>query len=374
MFDTSRWVADRMHLIESSAIRKMFELVRTLKDPINLSIGQPEWDVPEPIKAEAWNAIQSGNNGYTLTAGYPPLRQKLRERILAQYPHPDREVVVTSGTSGALMLALSATLNPGDEVIVFDPWFVSYRHLVTFAGGVSVVVDTYPDFDIDPDRVKAALTPRTKVILFNSPGNPTGCIPTRERVRDLARLADQRGILLLSDEVYRVFDYDDAFVSPAEFNENVLVVDGFSKAYSMTGWRLGFAHGPRRLIEEMIKLQQFIFVCAPTPIQHAGVAALDFDPSTIIADYGQRRDRLCNALRNHYKFARPQGAFYLFVEAPSGGGNAFVMEALKHCLVTVPGTAFSRRDTHFRISYAVDQRTIERGIEVLIGLARGSGR
>lgn len=368
-FDTRRWVADRMQRIEASAIRKMFELVRTLKDPINLSLGQPEWDVPETVKTAAWRAIEGGYNGYSLTPGYPPLRQKLKDRVAARYSHADRDLLVTCGTSGALMLALSAVLNPGDEVIVFDPWFVAYRHLVTFAGGVSVPVDTHPDFEIDPDRVKAALTPRTRAILFNSPGNPTGSIPSRERVKALAELADRNNLLLISDEVYRAFDYEKTFVSPADFNENVLVVDGFSKAYSMTGWRLGFAHGPKAIIDEMIKLQQFTFVCAPTPVQHAGVAALDFDPSAIIADYKNRRDRLVSALRDHYAMVKPQGAFYLYVQAPPEGGTAFVNRALQHSLVMVPGTAFSHRDSHFRISYAVDSRTLDRGIEVLTRLA-----
>ena len=172
------------------------------------------------------------------------------------------------------MLALCCTVNPGDEVIVFDPYFVMYPHLVTLAGGTTVFVDTYPDFGLDVDRVRAAVTPRTKAILVNSPANPTGRVYPREQLRDLAKLAQERNILLISDEIYRVFCYDGPFTSPAEFNDDVLVLDGFSKAYGMTGWRLGFAHGPRRLIEEMIKLQQFSFVCAPSMVQHAGVAAL----------------------------------------------------------------------------------------------------
>jgi aspartate/methionine/tyrosine aminotransferase len=273
--DHERWIAQRMYHIESSGIRKVFELARSLKDPVNLSIGQPEFDVPEPIKSAAHAAIERGANAYTVTQGIAELLSKIQADVDATYRHADREVFVTSGTSGGLMLALCCTVNPGDEVIVFDPHFVMYTHLVTLAGGNTVFIDTYPDFSIDVDRVRAALTPRTKAILVNSPANPTGRVYPREVLRDLAQLAAEHGVLLMSDEVYRVFCYDQPFASPAEFSEDVLVFDGFSKAYGMTGWRLGFAHGPRRIIEQMIKLQQFTFVCAPSMVQHAGVAAWD---------------------------------------------------------------------------------------------------
>src|SRR5262249_2816081 len=266
-----RWIAERMRHIESSGIRKVFELARSLKDPVDLSIGQPDFDVPEPIKAAAHAAIDRGANAYTITQGIPELREKIATDVRTRYRRADREVFVTSGTSGGLMLALSCTVNPGDEVIVFDPYFVMYPHLITLAGGSAVLIDTYPDFSIDVDRVRAALTPRTKAIIVNSPANPTGRVHPREVLRDLAKLAAETGVLLMSDEVYRVFCYDQPFVSPAEFNEDVLVFDGFSKAYGMTGWRLGFAHGPRPIIEQMTKLQQFTFVCSPSIVQHAGI-------------------------------------------------------------------------------------------------------
>src|SRR5229473_3430810 len=157
-----RWIADRMHHIESSGIRKVFELARSLKDPVNLSIGQPHFDVPEPIKAAAHAAIDQGYNGYTVTQGIPELRDRILADIRKSYPDPDRELLITSGTSGGLLLALCCTVNPGDEVIVFDPYFVMYPHLVTLAGGTTVYVDTYPDFRIDLDKVRAAMSARTK--------------------------------------------------------------------------------------------------------------------------------------------------------------------------------------------------------------------
>jgi aspartate/methionine/tyrosine aminotransferase len=369
-FDHGRWIAERMRHIESSGIRKVFELARSLKDPINLSIGQPDFDVPEPIKAAAHAAIDRGLNAYTVTQGIPELRAKIQKAVQQRYGHADREVFITSGTSGGLVLALCCTVNPGDEVIVFDPYFVMYPHLVTLAGGRTVYVDTAPDFTLDLDRVRAALTPRTKVILANSPANPTGRVLPREQLRELANLARERGVLLVSDEVYSAFCYDGPFHSPAEFNPDVLVLDGFSKAYGMTGWRLGYAHGPRRLIEEMIKLQQFSFVCAPSIVQHAGVAALDFDLSAIVASYRAKRDRIWQGLKDDYELARPDGAFYVFPKAPWGTASEFVAEAIRQNLLIIPGNVFSRRDTHFRISYAASDATLDRGIEVLRRLAR----
>jgi aspartate/methionine/tyrosine aminotransferase len=368
--DHEHWIAERMRHIESSGIRKVFELARSLRDPVNLSIGQPDFDVPEPIKAAAHAAIDSGANAYTVTQGIPELRDKIRTDIHTRYRHADREVFLTSGTSGGLMLALCCTVNPGDEVIVFDPYFVMYPHLVTLAGGTTVFLDTYPDFAIDVDRVRAALTPRTKAILVNSPANPTGCVHPRDVLHDLAKLAAERGVLLMSDEVYRVFCYDQPFVSPAEFNEDVLVFDGFSKAYGMTGWRLGFAHGPRRLIQEMIKLQQFTFVCAPSMVQHAGIAAWDYDVSRIVADYRHKRDRIYEGLKDRYELVRPEGAFYAFPKAPRGLGSEFVAEAIRNNLLLIPGNVFSKRDTHFRLSYAADERTLDRGIEILNRIAQ----
>lgn len=366
-----QWIAERMGLVEVSGIRKVFELGASLIDPVNLSIGQPDFPVPAQAKEAAKRAIDQDRNGYTVTQGILPLREKLLARIKKQYPsHGDRSVLVTSGTSGGLVLSLFCTLNPGDEVIVFDPYFVMYPHFIRIAGGVPVFLDTYPDFQIDPDRVKKALSARTKVIIVNSPGNPTGAVYAPEILRDLAQLAAKNNLLLLSDEVYSAFSYDAAFASPAEFNPDVLVLDGFSKAYGMTGWRLGYCHGPKRLIEEMTKLQQFTFVCAPSIAQHGGVAALDADLSGIVSDYRGKRDLMVEGLKDAYELTIPGGAFYLFPKAPWGKGSEFVTEAIRNNLLIIPGETFSRQDTHFRISYAANEQTLKRGIEILRRIAR----
>jgi aspartate aminotransferase/aminotransferase len=363
------WIADRMSSIEASGIRKAFDMSKSMKDPINLSIGLPDFDAADPVKQAAVDAIRTGHNQYTLTTGLPELRNKLQAAVDAEFGHADRQVVVTSGTAGGLLLALCATVNPGDEVVIFDPYFVMYGNLVHLAGGTPVYVDTYPDFRPDPDKVAAAITPRTKCVILNSPANPTGVVASADDVRRLAGLCRERGVLLISDEVYRAFCYDRPFATPSSWNDEVLVVDGFSKAHGVTGWRLGFAHGPSRLIQEMAKLQQFSFVCAPAPFQHAGVAALDQDLSGHVEDYRSKRDAVVSALSGLFELACPEGAFYAFPRAPWGTATEFVAEGIRHNLLVIPGNVFSRRDTHFRISYAVDDATLKRGLDVLRSLA-----
>ena len=363
------WIADRMRHIDASGIRKAFDMAKSMVDPINLSIGLPDFDVADPVKAAAIDAIERGFNSYTVTQGIPELRGKLQAAVDAEFRHADRQALITSGTSGALLLALCCVVDPGDEVVIFDPYFVMYRHLVTLASGTSVLVDTYPDFRVDLARVAAAITPRTKAVLVNSPANPTGVVATAGEMQGLARLCRERDILLISDEVYRAFCYDRPFASPASWNEDVLVVDGFSKSHGMTGWRLGYAHGPARLIQEMAKLQQFSYVCAPSIAQVAGVAALDVDLSEQTENYRRKRDAVVSALGGIYDLPTPEGAFYAFPRSPRGTASEFVAEAIVRNLLIIPGNVFSRRDSHFRISYAVDDATLKRGLDVLRDLA-----
>ena len=364
------WLADRTQTIDSSGIRKVFDLAEKLKDPVNLSIGQPDFDVPAEVQQTCIDAIQSGKNGYALTQGMPVLRDKLQASVDASYGHNDRKVFVSSGTSGGLVLAMWSLVNPGDEVIVFDPYFVMYEPLVTLVGGTTVMIDTYPTFRIDVNRVADAFTSRTKLIVLNSPANPTGAVISEEEVRDLAQLAAEREVVLLSDEIYRLFCYGQTFHSPATWNEQTLVIDGFSKSHAMTGWRVGYVHGPTEVIEAMIKLQQYSFVCAPQPAQWAAAVAMDEDVSEHIASYRAKRDMVVDGLADQFEIERPGGAFYVFPKAPWGTGTEFVTKAIENNLLIIPGNIFSHRDTHFRLSYAADNATIERGVEVLQKLAK----
>jgi aspartate aminotransferase/aminotransferase len=368
---SERWIADRMHNIDASGIRRVFDLAANMKDPINLSIGQPHFDTPDEIKESLFEAVRDGKNAYSQTQGIAPLREKLEARVTAELGHADRELFITSGTSGALMLTLSALVNPGDEVIVFDPYFVMYKHLTAMSGGEVVLIDTYPDFKIDVEKVRNAITDRTKVILFNSPSNPTGTIASVEEMKALAELAKEKDVALLSDEIYRSFCYDGEFVSPAKWNEDTIVIDGFSKSHSMTGWRCGVVHGPAHVMQQMKKLQQFTFVCAPHPVQWAALAAADYDISDRVDEYREKRDFMVRELSADYEIEGANGAFYLFVKAPWGTAREFVTAAIDHNLLVIPGNVFSSQDTHFRISYAAENTTLERGTEVLKKIAKG---
>lgn len=366
----SKWIAKRTTTFDSSGIRKVFDLAASLKNPINLSIGQPDFDVPGPIKEACIEAIQKGRNAYSPTQGIAPLLARLQKDIDAKFGHEDRKVFISSGTSGGLVLTMLSMVDPGDEVIMFDPYFVMYPPLVQLVGGVPIIIDTYPDFRIDLQKVRDAITPRTKLVLFNSPANPTGVMASVEEIKGLAELCREKNIALVSDEIYSLFALDGPMRSPAEFHSDTIVIDGFSKSHAMTGWRLGYVHGPSEIIQTMLKVQQYSFVCAPQPVQWAGLAALDYDMAQHRADYVGKRDMIVDGLRNDYEFAHPGGAFYVFPKAPWGTGTEFVKKAIENELLIIPGNIFSEKDTHFRISFAASEQTLERGIDVLKKLAR----
>ena len=334
---THPWIAARTQAFDSSGIRKVFDLASRLADPINLSIGQPDFDVPRPVQDACVEAIRSGKNTYALTQGMPVLRDKLQAKVDAEFRHADRKVFVSSGTSGGLVLAALSLVNPGDEVVIFDPAFVMYEALVKLAGGKPVLIDTYPDFRVDVARVRDAISPRTKLILLNSPANPTGAVAGAQEIRELAELAAERNIALISDEIYREFCYDGPFVSPAHFNDHTIVIDGFSKSHAMTGWRLGFVHGPAEVIDTMVKLQQYTFVCAPQPAQWAGAAAMDVDVRGHVEDYRRKRDLLLAGLSDCYEIVKPGGAFYMFPKCPAGTGTQFTAPRDRSQLIDYPG-------------------------------------
>ncbi len=367
-------LADRTKAFDSSGIRKVFDLAAKMKDPINFSIGQPDFDVPEPIKDACIEAIRAGKNAYTVTQGLPALREKLQAKVDQQFGHSDRKVLVTLGTSGALSLVMWSLVNPGDEVLMFDPYFVMYPALTKLVGGVPIIIDTYPDFRIDLNKVADAITPKTKLILLNSPGNPTGAVATESEIRGLAQIAAEKNVTLLSDEIYSCFFYDvptpdSRLPTPCTFNPRTLVIDGFSKSHGMTGWRLGYVHGPAEIIETMTKLQQYTFVCAPQPVQWAGALAMDVPMDRYVADYKRKRDLIYSGLADKYEVNKPGGAFYIFPKAPGESGTQFVTKAIENNVLIIPGNIFSRHDTHFRISFAASDETIHRGIEVLRRLA-----
>jgi aspartate aminotransferase len=365
-------IAKRMSKMDSSGIRKVFDLAAKMKNPVDLSIGQPDFDVPEPIKRALIDAVARGRNRYTVTQGIAPLREKLAERIAAEHGWEKPSVLVTSGVSGGLLLAMMVLVDPGDEVLVPDPYFVMYKHHVNLLGGVCRYYTTYPDFELDPDRIASLVTAKTKILLLNSPSNPTGAVFSADRIAEAGRIAEKHGLIVVSDEIYDHFCYDGAFASAANCCSRVLLMGGFSKSYGMTGWRLGYAAGTAAMapaIAEMTKLQQYSFVCAPSMVQEAGLVALDTDVSAQMATMKRKRDLIYEGLRGKFNVRRPSGAFYMFPEAPGGSGTEFVRRAIDASCLVIPGNVFSERDTHFRICYATDEGTIRRGIEILNALA-----
>lgn len=362
-------IAERMRDIDSSGIRKVFELARKLKDPINLSIGQPDFDPPEELRARAIEAIGSGRHRYTLTQGIEELRDEVRRHLRDDRGIEPEEVMITSGVAGGLMLAFLVLVNPGEEVVIPDPYFVIYKHLCHLVGAVPRYLDSYPDFRPTPEGIDRLLGKRAKLLVVNNPCNPTGMLLSPGCLKEIAGVAEKHGAVILSDEIYDFFVYEKEYESIGKYSESALILGGFSKAFGIPGWRVGFAAGPGKIIREMIKLQQYSFVCAPSVLQHGTLGAFDIDMSHTLAEYREKRDLLCEGLRGHYDFITPGGAFYLFPRAPGGCGEEFVRKAVEKNLLLVPGSVFSERDTHFRISYAASIETLERGIEVMRRLA-----
>ena len=346
----------------------------SLDDPVDFSIGEPDFDTPEPIKQAAIRAISEGYNNYTVSQGSELLREGIGELVRDEFGWSDPCVLVTCGVSGGLFLAFLALLNEGDEVLVADPYFVSYRHLVELLDGRCVYVDCYGDFQFSPEKLRESISERSKVLIINSPANPTGVTIKAEQMRALAEIAREHELLVISDEIYREFSYDEPAVSMASFYENTLVLRGFSKSYGMPGWRVGYVAGASHMsevIERMTTLQQYTYVCSPHPFQRAGVEALRCDMSEEIERYRRKRDMIYEGLKGSFELVRPEGAFYAFVRAPGDQGSEFVMRAIQNKVLIIPGSVFSQRDSHFRISYATSDEKISEGIERLCELAKG---
>jgi len=369
-------IARRALDIDASGIRKVFELGQRRRASagagrfVDLSIGQPDYDVPRAVKASAIKAIEAGFNGYTVTQGIAELIEALKDKIRTELAWQPQAVMVTSGVSGGLVLALLASVEPGDEVIVIDPYFVMYKHLVRLAGGKTVIVPSYPDFKLPLDGIASAITDHTRVIIVNSPGNPTGCVYDRQELKDLAELAVKHNLLLISDEIYRGLSFDGPLTSITRYApEHTLYLDGFSKSHGMTGWRVGYAAGPAKLIQQMAKLQQYTFVCAPSFAQRAALEALQCDMEQYVRQYARKRDLVYDMLKDSFEVARPSGGFYIFPKAPDGDAAAFVERAIANDVLIIPGNVFSERNTHFRISFARDDESLEIGMERLCKLA-----
>ncbi|WP_423751568.1 pyridoxal phosphate-dependent aminotransferase [Salinirarus marinus] len=361
--------ADRVERISISGIREVFEAAG--EDAINLGLGQPDFPTPDHARTAAVDAVEAGKaDGYTGNKGI----QSLREAIAAKHERDNGldidpgDVVATAGGSEALHVALEAHVEPGDEVVIPDPGFVSYDALTKLAGGTPVPVPVRDDLTIDPAAVEEAITDDTAAFVVNSPGNPTGAVSSPADVREFARIADEHDVLCLSDEMYEHFVFEGEHRSPMEFAEsdNVVVVNGCSKTYSMTGWRLGWVTASTRRIERMLRVHQYAQACAAAPSQYAGEAALT-GPQDVVAEmrdtFERRRDLVLDGLTDMgLSVPTPNGAFYVMPEVPDG----FVEGCLDAGVVVVPGDAFGDAgEGYARLSYANDEESLREALDVM---------
>jgi aspartate/methionine/tyrosine aminotransferase len=357
-------ISNRCQQLNVSGIRKVFDLAQSMKNPVNFSIGQPDFDVPALVKEEAIKQIQAGSNRYTPSAGIPQLREKIQNGLKAKGMETEA-VMITSGVSGGILLSLMALLDPGAEVLVPDPYFVMYEQLPPLIGAKVIRIDTYPDFRLDPEKLKKAITPRTKLLFLNNPGNPTGRILDRKRLKEIADVLRGTSVWVISDEIYEVFDYENQHDYFGKYYEKTLTLGGFSKSAGMPGWRMGYAAGPKEVLEAMINLQQYTFVCAPSFAQYACMTAWDIPGDSIRETYRKKRDLVVESLQPFYEIPKPDGAFYIFMKHPRMNGDELIQEALKKEVLLVPGSVFSEKNTHFRLSFANSDSELKRGIERL---------
>jgi len=360
-------LSNRIEKIEESGIRKVFELAaKNQGEYVNLSIGQPHFLTPEVLKKKIQLAVEDNFNVYTPTAGLVELRRKIVEKLQQENNIKTSldQVMITNGVAGGIFLALSATINPGDEVILPDPYFVLYKQVLNYLGAKIIYLDTYPDFDIKPEKLEKLISEKTKMIIINSPNNPTGRVYSESTLRAVAQTAENNNLLVLSDEIYEKFDYEKKFFSIGSVYDKTLTLNGFSKSHSITGWRIGYVQGPLEIIQAMNKLQQYTFVCAPSMVQKALVGSFEIDLAREIENYKKNRDYVCSELSDKYEFVPSQGAFYLFIKKPAGTEN-FNQKLIDSKLLSVSGKIFSEKNSHFRISFAVDFNELKRGVDIL---------
>ncbi len=356
----------RAQQFEASGIRKIFDMATTLKNPINFSIGQPDFGVTNKVKAKVIEAINKNFSQYTPTQGILPLRKKVSEKFKKENNIKKNadEILITAGTSASLFLSLSCLIDTKDEVIIPDPYFVEYPELVKFLGGKPVFLDTYASFQIDPGNLEKLINNKTKIIILNSPNNPTGAVYSKKNLEEIAKIAQKNNLIIISDEIYEKFIYDGMnHFSIGSIFENTITIGGLSKSGGMPGWRLGWATGPKEIIQKMTELQQYIFVCAPSLVQYGALEAFD-GIAKQRQQYQEKRNLIYNLLSKKFKIVKPQGAFYIMVEV--GNGEKFTKWAISQNVLLVPGNVFSQKNSHIRISYATSLENIARGAQICI--------
>lgn len=364
--------------LKKSGIRKFFDIVSEMKDVISLGVGEPDFDTPWHIREEGIYALEKGKTFYTSNAGLKELRYEISnylKRTQNIIYNPDNEIIVTVGGSEAIDIGLRAMVNVSDEVIIPQPSYVSYEPCAVLAGATPVIIDLKEEneFRLTANELKNAITNKTRILILPFPNNPTGAIMEQKDLEEIARVCIENDIYVMSDEIYGELSYKEKHVSIASIagmKERTILINGFSKAYAMTGWRLGYACGPKEIIEQMVKIHQYAIMCAPTTSQYSAVEALkkgDEDVKLMRESYNQRRRFLMNAFKEMgLKCFEPYGAFYVFPCIKEFGmtSEEFAMKFLEEeHVAVVPGTAFGDSGEGFlRISYAYSIENLKKAM------------
>ena len=379
MIDYSKVLSKTVVETPKSGIRKFFDLMNTMTDVVGLTVGEPDFQTPWHIREAGIQSLEKGKTYYTANAGLAELRSEINNYMTRRFNvsyKPDSEVIVTVGGSEAIDIAFRSVIEPGDEIIIPTPSFVCYAPLAKMSGGVPVILETkFEDrFKINPEALKAAITPRTKMLVLPYPNNPTGAIMTREELSDIADILRDTNILVLSDEIYAEMTYTGDHCSIASLDgmwERTIIASGFSKAYAMTGWRLGYICAPKPLTEQMLKIHQYGIMSSPTTSQFAAIEALkngEDDIKMMVDEYNRRRRYIFNGLKSiGIESFEPEGAFYIFPKIGDFGltGEEFCNKLLyDYKCAIVPGNAFGNSGEGFaRISYAYSIKHITQALE-----------
>ncbi len=384
MTDYSKKLSKTAQSISPSGIRKFFDILDDMDDVTSLTVGQPDFATPWHIREAAIDALSAGKTYYTSNAGLTPLREEISKYVKRRFSldYGKDEIITTVGGSEAIDLAMRALIDPGDEVIIPVPSFVCYGPIARLAGGVPVYVDLdeKDGFTLTPEKLERAITPKTKLLVLPFPNNPTGSVMRLPELEKIADIIEKKDIFVLSDEIYAELTYKGRHVSIASLDgmrERTIIASGFSKAYAMTGWRLGYTLAPREISVQMLKIHQYAIMCAPTASQYAGIEALcagDEDIEYMKAEYDRRRLYIVNCLRSAgFECYEPLGAFYVFPNISKYGldSESFCSRLLyENKVAIVPGTAFGSCGEGFaRISYAYSVKHISSAVEKLADFA-----
>ncbi len=384
------YASERVQAIPPSAIRRFFDIAATMQDVISLGIGEPDFDTPQPIVRAGIEALEQGATHYTSNSGLLELRRAIADhmdRLYGQTYNPASEVLITVGVSEALFLAMAGLLDPGDEIIIPEPSFVSYVPTALLIGAKPVLVPTYAEdgFQVRPETIEAAITERTKALLIASPNNPTGTVMSRERLNEIAAIAKKHDLIVISDEIYDRLVYGvehTCFASLPGMYQRTVVLQGFSKAYAMTGWRIGYILGPGEIVGEMRKIHQYLIMSAPTVAQWAALKALESGEPYVQemrAEYDRRRKLMVTRLNAMgLSCVEPQGAFYVFPCVKNTGmdDNTFAEKLLaEEKVAVIPGRGFGPSGMGYvRMSYATAYEKLEVAldrIEAFVNRHRG---